>query len=78
MSLISTPVSGVGAPAFSEIAIPAIIVLLLAVILSAMFSYAKDARARSLRDAARIVVAPMGVVFFAAMILRTLEAVANR
>jgi hypothetical protein len=78
MSLLTLPDSGLAAPAFSEAAIPAIIVLLLAVILSAMFSYAKDARARSLRNAARIAVAPMGVVFFTAMILRTLESVAGR
>jgi hypothetical protein len=77
MSLLTTPASGVAAPPFSEVAVPAIIVLLLAVILSAMFSYAKDTRANSLRNAARIAVAPMGVVFFAAMAVRLLEAAAS-
>ncbi len=78
MSFLVLPAGAPNAPAFSAFAVPAIGVLLLAVILGAMFSYSKDPRAHALRNAARIAIAPMGIVFFAAMALRTLESVAAR
>jgi hypothetical protein len=63
---------------FAVLAIPCVITLLLALVLRSMFSYARGTRALSLKHAAGIALAPTGVVFMLAMILRVMEAMATR